>query len=163
VEVATGKVTEVLSDPQHPLWNPFYSWDDKWMSFLMQTGADQEHYRIYVTPVKNLVPAGPERWIQLTSGEYHDDKQQFSPDGNTIYFTSNRDGFTCMWALRLDPKTKRPLGDPFAIQHFHGPQRIYAGISESNHMEVNVARDKIVTDLDEFHSDIWMMQLEAGR
>jgi serine/threonine protein kinase len=163
VEVATGKVTDVLSDPQHPLWNPFYTWDDKWMSFLMQTGADEEHYRIYVTPVKNLVPAGPDRWIQLTSGEYHDDKQQFSPDGNTIYFTSNRDGFTCMWALRLDPKTKRPLGDPFAIQHFHGPQRIYAGISESNHMEVNVARDKIVTDLDEFHSDIWMMQLEAGR
>jgi len=105
---------------------------------------------------------GPERWIQLTSGEYHDDKEQFSPDGNTMYFTSNRDGFTCMWALRLDPKTKRPLGAPFAIQHFHGSQRIYAGISESNHMEVDVARDKIVTNLDEFRSDIWMTQLEGG-
>jgi Tol biopolymer transport system component len=163
VELATGKVTDVLSDPQHQLWNPFYSWDDKWMSFLMQTGADQEHYRIYVTPVENFVPAGPDRWIQLTSGEYHDDKQQFSPDGNTMYFTSNRDGFTCLWALRLDPKTKRPLGVPFPIQHFHGSQRIYAGISESNHMEVNVARDKIVTNLDEFHSDIWMMQLDAGK
>jgi hypothetical protein len=30
-------------------------------------------------------------------------------------------------------------------------------------MEVNVARDKIVTNLDEFHSDIWMMQLDAGK
>jgi hypothetical protein len=30
-------------------------------------------------------------------------------------------------------------------------------------MEVNVARDKIVTNLDEFHSDIWMMQLDSGR
>ncbi len=25
VEVATGKVTDVLSDPQHQLWNPFFS------------------------------------------------------------------------------------------------------------------------------------------
>ncbi|HVN78204.1 MAG TPA: protein kinase [Terriglobia bacterium] len=163
VDVSTGKISDVLSDPQHHLWNPYFSWDDKWMGFLMQTGADQEHYRIYVTPVENFVPAGPDRWIQLTSGEYHDDKQQFSPDGNTMYFTSNRDGFTCVWALQLDPKTKKPLRAPFAIQHFHGSQRVYAGISELNHMEVSVARDKIVTNLDEFHSDIWMMQLEAGQ
>ena len=30
-------------------------------------------------------------------------------------------------------------------------------------MEVNVAKDKIVTDLDEFHSDIWMIELQTGR
>jgi serine/threonine protein kinase len=163
VNVTTGKAIDVLGDPQHQLWNPFYSWDDEWISFLMQTGADEDHYRIYVTPAENFIPAGSDRWIQLTSGEYHDDKQQFSPDGNTMYFTSNRDGFTCMWALRLDPKTKHPQGAPFAIQHFHGSQRIYAGISESNHMEVNMARDRIVTNLDEFHSDLWMMQLEPGK
>jgi len=163
VDLATGKAADVLSDPLRALWNPFYSWDDKWMSFLIQTGADQAHYAIYITPVENLIPAGSNRWIQLTGGEYHDDKQQFSPDGNTIYFTSNRDGFTCLWALRLDPKTKHPQGAPFLIQHFHGSQRIYSGISESNHMEVNVARDKIVTNLDEFHSDIWMMQLDSGK
>ena len=46
-------------------------------------------------------------------------KPQLFPDGNTMYFTSNRDGFMCMWAMRLDPKTKRPLGAPFPIQHFH--------------------------------------------
>jgi hypothetical protein len=27
-------------------------------------------------------------------------------------------------------------------------------------MEVNIVKDKIVTNLDEFHTDIWMMQLE---
>jgi serine/threonine protein kinase len=163
VDVATCKVATVLSDSQHNLWNPYYSWDNKWMGFLMAVGADFEHFRLYIAPVENFVPAGPDRWIQLTSGEYRDDKQQFSPDGNTMYFTSNRDGFTCLWALRLDPKTKHPHGAPFAIQHFHGSQRIYSGISEVNHMEVNVARDKIITNLDEFHSDIWMMELESGK
>ncbi|MGB7760863.1 MAG: hypothetical protein WBL61_13600 [Bryobacteraceae bacterium] len=161
LDVATGKETIVLSDPQHHLWNAFYSWDDKWVVFLMQTGDN--HLRIYITPVENFVPAGPDHWIQLTSGDYNDNKPQFSPDGNTVYFTSNRDGFTCIWALRLDPKTKRPQGAPFAIQHFHGSQRIYSGISASIGMELNVARDKIVTNLDEYHSDIWMMDLAPGK
>jgi Tol biopolymer transport system component len=116
-----------------------------------------------VPSVENFVPAGSDRWIQFTSGEYKDDQEQFSPDGNTIYFTSDRDGYTCMWALRLDPKTKRPLGAPFPVQHFHGSQRIYSGISESGDMVVNVTRDKIVTNLDEFHSDIWMMKLEPDK
>jgi len=150
----------VLSDPAHNLWHAYYSWDDKWITFLMQTGADFDHFRVYITPSENFVPAGPDRWIQLTDGEYHDDKAQLSPDGNTLYFTSNRDGFMCMWAQRLDPKNKRPLGAPFAIQHFHGSQRVHSGISQAADLELNVAKDKIVTNLDEVHSDIWMMDLE---
>jgi Tol biopolymer transport system component len=57
VELATGKAAELLGDPQHSLWNPYYSWDDKWMVFLMQTG-DLEHLRIYVTPVENYISRG---------------------------------------------------------------------------------------------------------
>jgi eukaryotic-like serine/threonine-protein kinase len=110
VEVATGRVTEVLSDPQHSLWNPYFSWDDKWAGFKIQTGADQEHFRLYITPLDNFVPAGPERWIQLTGGEYNDDHQQFSPDGNTIYFNSNRDGFACIWALAVGSKDQAAHG-----------------------------------------------------
>ena len=163
MDVATGKVATVLTDSQRNLWNPYYSWDDKWVGFVMEIGADQQHYRIYVTPAENFVPAGPDRWIQLTSGEYHDDKEQFSPDGNTMYFTSNRDGFTCMWALRLDPKTERPQGAPFAIQHFHGSQRAFTPAFPNRTTEVNVAKDKIVTNLDDIRSDIWMMQLDAGK
>jgi eukaryotic-like serine/threonine-protein kinase len=161
VELASGKVTKVLSDPQHNLWNAFYSWDDKWVVFLMQMGGvfGDATFRVYIAPVENFVPAGGDHWIPLTSGEYHDDKPQLSPDGNTLYFTSNRDGFMCMWAQRLDSKTKRPLGAPVPIQHFHGSQRTYAGISAPNQMELEIAKDKIVTSLDEVHSDIWMMDL----
>jgi Tol biopolymer transport system component len=158
VDVATGKSVVVLSDSQHAIWNAYYSWDDKWMAFLMQTGAHR--FRICITPVEDFVPAGPDHWIELTTGEYHDHHQQFSPDGNTMYFASNRDGFTCIWALKLDPATKRPLGAPFAVQHFHYSHRMYAGVSAPNDMEVCVARDKIVTNVDEYHLDVWMTQLE---
>jgi Tol biopolymer transport system component len=163
VDLATGKATDVLSDTQHNLFHPYYSWDDKWMTFKRQFGADYLHFGLYIAPVENFVPAGPERWIQLTGGEYNDDKPQLSPDGNTMYFTSNRDGFGCIWALRLNPKTKRPLGSPFPIQHFHTSQRFNPAISGSIDMELNVAKDKIVTNLDELHSDIWMIDLEPHR
>jgi hypothetical protein len=33
-------------------------------------------------------------------------------------------------------------------------------MSLANNLEVTLAKDKIVTNLDEFHSDIWMMDLE---
>jgi hypothetical protein len=46
---------------------------------------------------------------------------------------------------------------------FTTANRIYSGISKSSDMPVNVARDKIVTKLDEFHSNIWMMQLGPGK
>jgi Tol biopolymer transport system component/tRNA A-37 threonylcarbamoyl transferase component Bud32 len=163
VEIATGKATVVLEDPQRSVWNAFYSWDDKWVVFLMTVGQTVTTSRLYITPVDNFVPARPDRWIELTGGEYHDDKPQLSPDGNTLYFTSNRDGFMCMWALRLDPKSKHPVGAPFPIQHFHGSQRIYAGLSNPAGIELSVAKDKIVTNLDEYHSDIWMMELEPHR
>ena len=161
LDVATGKYSIVLSDPQHALWNAYYSWDDKWVVFLMQTGG--ERFRIYITPAADHKPAGPDHWIQVTDGQYHDDHAQFSPDGNTIYFTSDRDGYTCIWAVKLDPTTKRPLGDPFPVQHFHHSHKIYRGVSAPNDMEVSVARDKIVTNLDEFRSDIWMIELEPGK
>ncbi|MGA2591229.1 MAG: protein kinase [Bryobacteraceae bacterium] len=160
VELATGKVTVALDDPQHTLWNAFYSWDDKWVVFLVQTDQTGLTFRVYIAPVENFAPAGPDRWIQLTSGEYHDDKPQLSPDGNILYFTSNRDGFICMWALRLDPKTKHPVSASFPIQHFHGTQRIYAGLSNPADIELSVSKDKVITNLDEFHSDIWMMELD---
>ena len=169
INIASGEVKVVLSHPNRSLWHPYYSWDDKWMTFKMQldpppSDYNAQHFRIYVTPVEDFVPVGESRWIALTSGEYADDKPQLSPDGNTLYFTSNRDHHTCFWAQRLNPKTKRPEGAPFAIQHLHYQQVIGGeGGNPLFSMELNVARDKIVTNIEDVHSDIWMTQLAPGK
>jgi hypothetical protein len=39
-------------------------------------------------------------------------------------------------------------------------QRVHSGISQVDDLELNVAKDKIVTNLDEVQSDVWMMDLE---
>src|SRR5262245_15193145 len=60
-----------------------------------------------------------EQWIPVGHQEGWDDKPRWSPDGNTIYFISHRDGFRCLWAQRLDAVSRRPITSPFPVQHFH--------------------------------------------
>jgi hypothetical protein len=95
----------------------------KRVTFKMQLDAPSatasRHSRLYITPVEHSVPALENRWIPLTSDEYADDKPQLSPDGNILYFTSNRGGYHCLCAQRLNPRTKNPEGAAFAIQHLH--------------------------------------------
>jgi hypothetical protein len=58
----------------------------------------------------------------VATGSSNDISPTFSSDNNTLYFISNRDGFYCLWAQRLDSSTKKARGDAFAIEHFHHAQ-----------------------------------------
>jgi len=112
-----------------------------------------------IAPVRNGVAAPEAEWISITDGRFVDDKPQFSPDGNTLYFTSRRDNHLCIWAQRLDRITKHPVGAPFAVQHFHGVQS-WRIMDTLHTVQLWVARDKLVTNFWEFHGDIWMTKLD---
>ena len=157
VRIPGGEAREFLADEKYPLWHPFFSWDDRWISFKMV--PEEPRARLMIAPVRNGVPAGQSEWVSITDGKYADDKPQLSPDGNTLYFTSERDGYLCIWAQHLDRSTKRPINAPFVVQHFHNAQW---RILDSNRYQTElwVARDKIVTNFRETHSDIWMMKLD---
>ena len=58
-------------------------------------------------------------WIAVTDGQQWDDKPRWSPDGDLIYFTSLRDGFHHLWAQRLGPDSRQPIGPAFPVQHLH--------------------------------------------
>ena len=111
-----------------------------------------------IAPVRNGVAARESEWVSVTDGKNADDKPQLSPDGNSLYFTSERDGHLCIWAQHLDRITKRPIGAPFVVQHFHNAQ--WRNIDNRIHTELWVASDKIVTNFRDNHSDIWMMKLD---
>jgi hypothetical protein len=99
------------------------------------------------------MPAGPGKWTPLTSGEHNDNKPQLSPDANTLYFISDRDGSQCIWAQRLNPSTKHPVGEPFPIQHLHESTGLCSP-------ELSIAKGMIVTSVNELRGDIWMMDLK---
>ena len=161
IDAGAKQLKRVLQHPTKSLWHPYYSWDDKWMTFLMR--LDANHYQVYITPVRDFLPASREHWIPLTSGEYWDDKPQLAPNGNTLYFTSNRDGFYCVWAQRLNPSTKQPVGAPFAIQHLHGLRFLPFGDAPLTAIELSVTRDGLIIALPDYRSDIWMLDLSRQK
>ena len=74
---------------------------------------------IGIAPMDGAKPVPENAWIRIAEVAL-DDYAGWSPDGKFLYFTSPRDGSTCLWGQRLDERTGRPLGDSFAVQHFHG-------------------------------------------
>ncbi len=121
-----------------------------------------EKTQVSIAPFREGTHDDPDQWIPITDGQALDDKPRWSPNGNLIYMTSDRDGFTCLWAQPLDPETKRPNGPALAIRHFHQFQNSLGAV-QINMREIGVARDKIVMPLAELSGNIWLMEpVESG-
>jgi Tol biopolymer transport system component len=151
-----GKMRALQRSP-HSLWQAKFSPDDRWISVLELDA--QGRTRLWVAPFRDgSVPTANE-WVGITSGEHWDDKPRWSPDGNLLYFTSLRDGFHCLWAQRLRPDTKEPMGPAFVVEHFHS-----ARLSMTNTgfvgLETAVSRDKIFINLGELSGNIWTTRLQ---
>ncbi|MCP5112313.1 MAG: hypothetical protein GY953_15925, partial [bacterium] len=82
----------------------------------------------------------------------------WSPDGNLLYFLSDRDGWNCIWSQRLEPATKEPTGEAFPVYHAHGARHPLGNRLELGHIGLSVARDKLVFAMDEVRGNIWMME-----
>ena len=156
LEVDSGRKRDLLVHRTYNLYQPHFSPDGGWVTFLAQMGPERR--ALYIAPLQD--GATPEsEWHAITSGEFSDDKPRFSPDGNLLYFTSNRDGFVCLWAQRLDP-AKKPIEPAFALHHLHSARLSMLNLSLAA-LEISVAHDKIVFNLGELTGNIWMMDLGA--
>jgi eukaryotic-like serine/threonine-protein kinase len=148
----TGSKAEIIQHPEYSLYQPHFSADDRWIAFLAKTGQDRS--RIYIVPFKGPLQHNVNDWIPVTDGENLDDKPRWSPDGSLIYFTSERDGFRCIWAQRLEAGSKRPTGAPFNVFHFHTARRSLMNVGLGP-LEISVARDALVFNLGEITGNIW--------
>jgi Tol biopolymer transport system component len=159
IDTATARKTDFLKHRRYSLVQPHFSPDDKWVVVGAQDvrpGTTQ----IFVVRRPAVPMPADDEWIPITDGSTYDDKPRWSPNGRMIYFTSDRDGFRCLWAQRLDATTKRPAGAPEAVYHFHTARRslLNTGIFR---LEIALARDKIVFNMTEITGNIWMARLNA--
>jgi hypothetical protein len=104
---------------------------------------------VFIAPFQGEAPLPESAWVPLPR-----ELSTWSPDGTVLYGPSGRDGFSCIWAQRVDRVSKRPVGDPFPIFHSHGARSVYGSIS--------VGRERMVFSLAERTGNIWMAQL-AGK
>ena len=146
---------------KHPTWRVFagrLSPDERWIAFHTMPRVDAR--QVYVAPFRGPVPIEQKEWIPVTDGQGMERYASWSPDGNTLYFLSERDGFRCIRAQRLDPVSKHPVGPLLDIYHFH-QARLSLGNGDPASNGFQVAVDKAVFALLETTGSIWMTDLSA--
>jgi Tol biopolymer transport system component len=118
LDVETGQKTEIIPSTAYSKYRPLFSPDGRWLTFTASVGANPR--KVYVAPLRAQTEGN---WIAVTDALSGVNEPDWSPDGNLIYFLSSQDGLQCIWAQRLDPSTKRPVGSPFEIHHFSSSRR----------------------------------------
>ncbi len=152
MDVATRKVTTLLKHDRFPIYAPKLSPDSVWVAFQV---VDKPTSRtIYVARM-----ASPKEWIPVTDGTAMDRSPYWSPDGKLLYYLSERDSFRCIWAQRLDPSTRRRLGEPFAVAHFHDAVRSMMNLEGPAQVSVTVGPDRLVFSMGTSTANVWLARL----
>lgn len=112
---------------------------------------------IFIVPLKSDGTPETHDWIAIDHPSPWDDKPRWSPSGNLLYFVSDRDGSLCLWAQRLNSRSKQPEGVPFAVYHFHR-SRLNMNNLGTVMVEIDVARDEIFLGLGELTGNIWSLK-----
>jgi Tol biopolymer transport system component/predicted Ser/Thr protein kinase len=162
LDTVSGQKINMVHASLHPdyiLYGGRFSPDSRWIAF--HAAVDQSaNRRIFLTPVRDGRCGGEAEWISVTDGTQVERDACWSPNGNLLYFLSDRDGFRCIWAQGLNPATKHPAGPPFAIQHFHYASRSLKWMG--NHAGIigmSVASDKLALAFGELKGNLWLSEL----
>jgi Tol biopolymer transport system component len=160
LDLESGRVHIAAGGPGHALFEASFSPDDRWLLFKDAVGTRS---RVFVAPL----PPGdgridPASWIAVTGDRGWDDKPRWSPSGSLVYFISDRDGFLCVWAQRLDPISRHPRGDAFAVHHAHAASVSLSNVFVDN-LGLAIGRDRLVFNAGAERGNIWMTRLEAAR
>ena len=113
--------------------------DDLWLAFVHSRADGRTELRI-IPAIGG--PAKEKDGNLIVESDRYLGSPQWSPDGRTLYFLSEKDGHCCVWGIPLDPATKETEGEPFAFYHAHeaGHQ---LNVPPGN-ATLGVARNKII-------------------
>jgi hypothetical protein len=132
MDLRTRTERDFLADPQEPLFHAFFSWDGRWVVFKKLKSVQLAFLspaQILIAPVRHGVAGPKSEWIVVTDGQHADDKPQFSPDG---------------------------IGAPFPVEHFHNSAGRAAPVFQTWMCDLSIAKDKILINLPDMQSDLWM-------
>jgi eukaryotic-like serine/threonine-protein kinase len=140
----------LLHHRDYSLFQGRFSPDGRWIAFEAGDGG----FFLFLAPFSRSRSIAASDWVAVI----HDKdrwahKPRWGPEGNSIYFVSDRDGYSCIWRQSLNPTSKRPVGPPLAVSHFHGARRSMtnAGIFRT---DIDIAKDKIVFVLGEYKGNL---------
>jgi Tol biopolymer transport system component len=152
--ISTGTKRVVLKHERDDLANAQFSSDGRWIGFHAIRGPTQRQILISRYP-----PGG--NWIAVTDGNGLDRNCAWSPDASILYYISERDGFRCIWARRLEAESKNPVGAAFPVAHFHSARRSLFELGDVGAIGLSAAPDKLIFSLGEVTGNIWIAREES--
>ena len=147
LDIASHRQNALVKHPDFDVLYGRFSPDNRWVSFTAR--LHPERGRIVVAPTDGSRPVPHGAWLTIADVG-PDDYANWSPDGKTLYFTSGRDGYACLWGQRIDGDSRRPVGEVFAVQHFHGRMSF-------DHGGWSAAAGQIAIPLVQKTGNVWMM------
>ena len=163
-DVASGQVIK-LADRGAPnllLSGGQFSPDGKWVAFSA-TNNDTRESAVYVVPISGPTrPVPRDQWILVTGESDLSRDPLFASAGPFLYFTSEKDGFRCLWAQRLHPDTRVPLGEAIPVQHFHTSRlAIRTRAGSGNIIGLSAGGNQLVFALAEITGNIWIEESKS--
>ena len=153
LDVASGEKKDLLQHAEYSFLRARFSPDNRWVSFM---GIREGFYRLFIAPFHGPAAPSQNEWVAVTGKATWDNVPRWSPDGNLLYFTSDRDGFRCIWAQRLDRK-KKPVGPAFEVYPLHSARRSMMDVPVPM-LEISIVGNKLVFPLSERTGNIWLAE-----
>jgi hypothetical protein len=136
-----------------------FSGDGQWIAFHAIDNRSATA-RVWIVRADAGAPAPQSAWIAITDGSSVERDPAWSPAGNLLYYLSDRDGFRCIWARRLD-NTKRPIGEPFTLRHFHEARWSLSGVQSGFQIGLSADRTRILFAMGELTGNIWLREVRT--
>jgi hypothetical protein len=134
--------------------------DGRWLAF---TTPGEPRRGIWIAPLRPGRPPSRDDWRPVdvsaarpgTRGAIGAERPVgWSPDGRLLYLMLEPDGFRCLHAVPVDPVRGVQTGPPFAVHHFHDPQRLLS----STPFGSGIVKDAFIFDQYETTASIWLLE-----
>jgi Tol biopolymer transport system component len=148
VDVKNRSLRKLLvSRPDCDFWQEKFSPDGNWIAFE-SICDDRQAYRsaIYLTSADG----GP--LVRMTEGRHWDDKPRWSPNGRSIYFISDRNGYLNVFGI---PVHGRRIGQVFEVSHFNDPAKHIPDLVPM--IGLSVGENRLMMTVSQRSGSIWVL------
>jgi hypothetical protein len=150
VDVATGNRVPLVTVSAGLLDRPMFGPNGRWMTFNLTRRG------VFVAPVYADRASQEAEWTQVIATDGTTGRTAgLSPSGGLLFVLLERDGFRCLYALRLDPTTGQPKSEPFLVTHFHDATKRWGSTGYGS----AVAPGVFVANLSDATGNLWMTTL----
>jgi len=150
-----GTLTPLLSHPQWNLYWAAFSAEEKDIVFCAKVTPGR--CQLFIAGFKAGHTDSTSSWVPITSASEYNGPARWSPDGTRIYFTSDRDGYRCLYARQWDRTRRQPIGPVIPVRHFHASSPS-PGLIDQPVFGFAVARDEIVIEMGSQRGNIWLVR-----